>query len=293
MKKLFIIGGMGAGKSTARKALVEQGLPNIDLDQVGHDVLLWDTVKSELVETFGEDILGADGEIDRRALAAKAFVSPAETRKLNRITLPRIEEAFTDRVAELEAEGHKAVVVEHSVFKNRQTSLAYDADVVIAVLAPIDLRIERAVKSGWDETDVRRRIAQQITDADRIEASDVVFNNDGTPEEMRNKVLACGESIPRTCRSSRSTCGDGSWARGLQLRQSCSHEQPAGLFGSSRHREASPLGETRGGPLGPRLLDRRGRAALCSCHRASRGVVLLRQGTVHRGGFPRCFRMGR
>ena len=36
MKKLFIIGGMGAGKSTARKALVEQGLPNIDLDQVGH-----------------------------------------------------------------------------------------------------------------------------------------------------------------------------------------------------------------------------------------------------------------
>ena len=129
-------------------------------------------------------------EIDRRALAAKAFVSPAETRKLNRITLPRIEEAFTDRVAELEAEGHKAVVVEHSVFKNRQTSLAYDADVVIAVLAPIDLRIERAVKSGWDETDVRRRIAQQITDADRIEASDVVFNNDGTPEEMRNKVLA-------------------------------------------------------------------------------------------------------
>ena len=70
MKKLFIIGGMGAGKSTARKALVEQGLPNIDLDQVGHDVLLWDTVKSELVETFGEDILGADGEIDRRALAA-------------------------------------------------------------------------------------------------------------------------------------------------------------------------------------------------------------------------------
>ena len=176
MKKLFIIGGMGAGKSTARKALVEQGLPNIDLDQVGHDVLLWDTVKSELVETFGEDILGADGEIDRRALAAKAFVSPAE--------------AFTDRVAEREAEGHKAVVVEHSVFKNRQTSLAYDADVVIAVLAPIDLRIERAVKSGWDETDVRRRIAQQITDADRIEASDVVFNNDGTPEVMRNKVLA-------------------------------------------------------------------------------------------------------
>ena len=60
MRKLFIIGGMGAGKSTARKTLVDQGLPFIDLDKVGHDILLWDTVKSDLVEAFGEDIIGSD-----------------------------------------------------------------------------------------------------------------------------------------------------------------------------------------------------------------------------------------
>ena len=189
MKKLFIIGGMGAGKSTARKALVDEGLPFIDLDKVGHDVLMWDTVKEELVETFGEDILDEDGEVIRPALAKKAFVSPAETRKLNRITMPRIEDAYTDRLAKSEREGHAAVVVEYSVFKSRASSLAYSADVVMAVLAPLDLRIERAVASGFEESDVRRRIAQQITDADRIEAADVVFNNDGTPDELRNQVL--------------------------------------------------------------------------------------------------------
>lgn len=181
---------MGAGKSTARKALTDQGLDYIDLDKVGHDILKWEIVKEELVEAFGADILGDDGEVVRQRLAAKAFVSPAETRKLNRITMPRIEEAYSDMVDELAAKGAEAVVVEYSVFKNRSTSLAYSADVVIGVLAPLDMRIERAVSAGWDEDDVRRRIALQITDAERIDASDVVFNNDSTPEELRNEVLA-------------------------------------------------------------------------------------------------------
>ena len=188
MKKIFIIGGMGAGKSTARKALTDQGLAYIDLDKVGPDILKWEIVKEELVEAFGDDILDEDGEVVRQRLAAKAFVSPAETRKLNRITMPRIEEAYTDMVDELEAQGVEAVAVEYSVFKNRSTSLAWSADAVIAVLAPMDLRIQRAVASGFDEDDVRRRIAQQITDADRIEAADVVFNNDSTKDELYNEV---------------------------------------------------------------------------------------------------------
>ena len=189
MEKIFIIGGMGAGKSTARKALVDQGLEYLDLDKIGHEIHSWQVVKDDLVEAFGEDVLDESGEVNRPVLARKAFVSPAETRKLNRITQPRIEDAFMTKLDELEAAGCPTVVVEYSVFKSRQMSLAYLADIVIAVLAPLEVRIERAVAAGFDEKDVRRRIAQQITDAERIEQADVVFNNDGTKEELYNKVV--------------------------------------------------------------------------------------------------------
>ena len=83
-------------------------------------------------------------------------------------------------------------------FDTLTSAKANGADVVIAVLAPLDARIERAVKSGWDETDVRNRIAPQISDAERIEQADVVFNNDGTPDQLREKVIAWWTEYAKT-----------------------------------------------------------------------------------------------
>ncbi len=190
MEKIFVIGGMGAGKSKAAHALQSQGLALIDLDRVGHEVLTYDVVKAELKETFGDSIFDAEGNVVRSALAQVAFATPADTRKLNRITMPRIEEAFRAKLDEYEAQAIPAVVVEYSVFKNREMSLAYLADVVVAVLAPVEMRVQRAVAAGWDELDIRRRLARQITDADRADQADVSFNNTGTPEELEEAVVA-------------------------------------------------------------------------------------------------------
>ena len=188
MKKIVVIGGMGAGKSTAAHAIADQGIPLIDLDKVGHQVLAWDVVKEDLREAFGDEVFDAAGEVDRKALAARAFLSEHETHKLNNITMPRIEEVYQDTLAALEKD-NDYVVVEYSVFKGRESSLAYSADVIIAITAPLERRVARAVSAGWEEEDVRSRIARQITDASRIDAADYVFSNDSTPEALREKVL--------------------------------------------------------------------------------------------------------
>lgn len=198
MKKLFVIGGMGSGKTSVSKIIAEDGIPVIDLDEIGHQIHHWDAVKEEITAEFGADVYDARGNLIRSELAARAFSCPAETRKLNRITMPRIEDAYLQELDKLEAEGHKAVIVEFSTFKNRSMSLADTADVIIAVLAPIEQRVERAVSAGWDEADVRRRIALQISDAQRIETADISFNNDRGLDDLCNTVRVWWNEYKKT-----------------------------------------------------------------------------------------------
>ncbi len=187
MKKIFIIGGMGAGKSSAARALTDCNLPYIDLDHIGHEIHSWDIVKEELAASFGEDVI-EEGVVNRRLLAQRAFSDEDHTRMLNRITMPRIEDAFMQHLDEFENKGADAIVVECSVFKDRLNSMAHHADIIVAVVAPLEQRIQRAVKSGFCEEDVRLRIAQQITDAERVEEADVVFNNNKTPDDLYETV---------------------------------------------------------------------------------------------------------
>lgn len=78
MYVLALTGGLGSGKSTAAQVFAERGAVVIDLDEIGKTLLTQAaTVRERVVEAFGEGILGADGLIDRAALAAAAFATEA------------------------------------------------------------------------------------------------------------------------------------------------------------------------------------------------------------------------
>ncbi|QKF07691.1 dephospho-CoA kinase [Berryella wangjianweii] len=188
MRKVLVIGGMGAGKSTVRGVLAQDGVPAVDLDALGHEALELPEVRAALADCFGPEVLDAAGRVSRATLASRAFASSQATGRLQAITWPTIGRLLGARLDAWEAAGHRVVVVEHSALRDRDDPLACDADVIVAVLAPVEQRVARAVAAGWPEREVRRRIAAQIGDEQRACLADVVFNNTGTPAQLAAQV---------------------------------------------------------------------------------------------------------
>ncbi|WP_273090648.1 dephospho-CoA kinase [Cryptobacterium curtum] len=198
MKRCVLIGGIGSGKSTVSRMLQEHGAACVDLDDCGHEVLLNPTVISMLIETFGEDILDAQGQIDHAALAQKAFATPQATVRLNAITQPRLLRIAQKRLDDLEADGCAIAFVEISAYDGPDGTFAplfRTDDAVISVTAPKRLRIERAIGKGYSEQDVRNRIARQVSDAQRALWADFVISNKGTLADLQAHVDAIWKKI--------------------------------------------------------------------------------------------------
>lgn len=170
-------GGIGSGKSTVARLLVERGAVVIDADKLAREVLEpgTDGLK-EVVRAFGEDVLNADGTLDRAALAAKAFASEEARQTLNGITHPRIGALTGQRMSEA---AEDAIVV-HDIPLLVERDMAAMYHLVIVVYADSATRLGRLVGSrGMDRQDAENRIAAQATDEQRRAVADVWLDNSG------------------------------------------------------------------------------------------------------------------
>lgn len=194
---IMITGGIGAGKSLAANYLRSRGAFAFDTDEFAHDLLRIGTdVFDALVRTFGEDIVGGDGEIDRGALAARVFGSADLTAKLNAIVHPAITRELARALADMKADptAPSTVVLEVPLLAEVPDAVKL-ADVVLAVSAAPKIRIERAVAAGMNRDDVVRRLERQATDEQRAALADRVIVNEGTRAEFLEDLAAFWDEV--------------------------------------------------------------------------------------------------
>lgn len=177
---IVVTGGLGAGKSTACEYFRSRGATVVGLDEVAARVLAKGSPTLGMVaKHFGDDVLYADGSLDRAALAREAFSSVEATAALNDIVHPAVAREVGPALAEIRMMPHQPdVVVLEVPLLAEAPVFAELADEVVAIVAPEHLRVERAVARGMSDVDARRRIRVQATDAERAEMADVVIAND-------------------------------------------------------------------------------------------------------------------
>ncbi|MBK7824001.1 dephospho-CoA kinase [Nannocystis sp.] len=193
-----LTGGIGSGKSAVAAFFEDFGVPVVSADELSRVVV---TPGSEglgaVVAAFGDGVLAANGELDRRKLGAVVFKDPTQRVRLEGILHPRIRDTFQDVLAALEATGHTMVVYEVPLlFEN---NLDKQMKAVILVSAPEDQRIARVMaRDKLTPDEVRARMAAQMDDASRRARSQYVVENDGDLEHLRGQVDALiGKLMPR------------------------------------------------------------------------------------------------
>lgn len=184
--RVGLTGGVGSGKSTVSAQLAELGAVVIDADVLAREVVAQRTDGFEqVVATFGPDVVGPDGELDRPRLGAVVFADRERRRELEAIIHPRVRA----RAAELEQEAGPDALVVHDIPLLVETGQPQDFDAVIVVDVPDDVRIERLLRDrGWTREDAESRIAAQASRADRLAAATHVVDNSGTLDDLRARV---------------------------------------------------------------------------------------------------------
>jgi dephospho-CoA kinase len=186
MLTVGLTGGIGAGKSEVSRLLVECGAVLIDADRIAREVVAPGTPGlAAVVEAFGEDVLAADGSLDRPKLGSIVFADPEKLAALNAIVHPLVGA----RSRELEQSAAEDAVVVHDVPLLTENGLAPLYDVVVVVDADPATQLDRLVRlRGMTEQDARARMAAQATREQRREIADVVIDNDVPLEELRHRV---------------------------------------------------------------------------------------------------------
>jgi dephospho-CoA kinase len=212
MLRVGLTGGLGSGKSTAAALFATHGAYVLSSDEIGRALMEpGQAVFAAIAAHFGTGVVGADGRLDRKALARIAF-EDGRVEELNAIVHPAVIAREAEIAEEFAAHDKQAVVIVESalIFETKHADGWRERfDKVILLRASEPVKIARFVgrSSGGKildapaqaalEAEARRRLANQIDDDRKAPLCDYVLTNDGTLDELVAQVDALWPELAR------------------------------------------------------------------------------------------------
>ena len=180
-----VTGGIGSGKSAVTGRFEQRGIVVVDADLAARIIVEpGKPALKAIAEHFGDDVLRADGSLDRAALRSRVFSNESERRWLEQLTHPLIGQEI---LAQIEASRSPYTVLSSPLLL--ETSQKGLANCVVVVDVPEEVQLQRTMqRDDNDEAQVRRIMAAQMPRQDRLERADMVIDNTGSLDDLDSQV---------------------------------------------------------------------------------------------------------
>ena len=200
MLRVALTGGIATGKSYVRARVASRGVPTVDADALVHELLAAGTeAAAEVARRFGGLVLGGDGAVDRRALAAVVFEDAVARRDLEAILHPRVYARIEAWASTQARAGARWILADVPLLF--ETGHERDFDRVIATVCPPDEQLRRVMaRDGADEAAVRARLAAQWPAARKAALATDVIDTGGPVEATNAQVDAVCRKLDEEAR---------------------------------------------------------------------------------------------
>jgi dephospho-CoA kinase len=187
MLRVALTGGIASGKSLVAAELAARGAVVIDADVLAREVVEPRTpALAAIIDRFGPQVV-RDGKLDRSHLGAIVFADPVARRDLERIVHPVVRA----RAAELERAADPDAVVVHVIPLLVETGQQQDFDVVVTIDVDHETQIQRLIaRNGFSRAEAAARVDAQASSEERRTAADVVVDNNGNLDDLREQIAA-------------------------------------------------------------------------------------------------------
>jgi dephospho-CoA kinase len=190
VKTIALTGGIASGKSTVSEMLRRHGAAVIDADAVAREVVEpGRPALLEIVTTFGPDVVGDDGSLDRKALGDIVFSDENARIRIEEITHPRIRERMAE-LSQAAARSSPPLLV-HDIPLLFETGRHRDYNGVLVIYIPRALQLERLIsREGFSSAEAEQRVGAQLPIDEKRDKATWVIDNSGTVEQTRSRFEA-------------------------------------------------------------------------------------------------------